>query len=401
MVDPISTGSAATNGLPEKGRFADRLTYSTRAALFYLGVFVPAVFVVISFAGLVPRPDWQSGQLRDIVGFLLHPTGGLPIYPFLIFSVISLAFYLRDELVYGNAFWVRLGIASGVVVSLWYGVAFSLTIGGVDPNDVHTWVRAATIFLLESTAALMFIGVCFLVRVFWTQKDRERRNHCIVIAMVLSGIFFGATLAIHGPNVARDGLMFIVYLPVILVLISLLAAPGFALLAYSFACIRILITQPASHRVSLLETMLFTTWAASFLAACRLSIKMSLSAYASLPTQRPSDCYVATAAARGHQRFVRVRHIGADGMRINQQLTTFKAFELMLQAVAPRLHLPLRRLYDWIGPQVIPWIQHPIAADIAYAGLKPAEWFAWIMLCIALGRERDVAQHLYGNDKST
>ena len=140
------------------------MTFSTRAALFLLGVLIPLLFLWASHGSWAPRPQWQSGELHDMVGFLLHPDGGLAIYPFLLYAIVSLALYLYDETTFGRVFWIRLGIASGIVVSLWYCIAYALTIGGVRTNHPRTWLVAVVTFAIETVVALLLVGIFYLVR---------------------------------------------------------------------------------------------------------------------------------------------------------------------------------------------------------------------------------------------
>jgi hypothetical protein len=42
--------------------------------------------------------------------------------------------------------------------------------------------------------------------------------------------------------------------------------------------------------------------------------------------------------------------------------------------VAPRTHRSLRAFYDGVAPPLAARLRHPLAADLAYLSLKPAEW---------------------------
>ena len=374
------------------------MKFSTRFALFCLGVVVPLLFVIASFANFVPKPDWQSGKLYDIVGFLLHPAGSLSIYPFVIYSAVSLAFYLYNEDSYGDAFWVRLGIGSGALVSVWYCIVYSMTIVHVDADDPRTWIVAVMVFGIQCMAAYFVVAVCYLLHRFWTQKNTARRDRWILITLSLTGIYLVCRFLIFGPQSAGRSFLMLPIFPFVVFVALLLCAPGFALFTYSLTSVRIFFSRKSSRQLSLFEAMTITTWIAGFLAACRLSIKMSLSAYSALPTERPSNCYVATAAARGHQRFVGVTHLRSDGMPINDQLCRLKAFELMLMALLPRCHRLVRLAYDRIGPSIVSRLTNKTAADLAFISLKPAEWFASITLWIVLGKETGLIRRLYESD---
>jgi len=165
-------------------------------------------------------------------------------------------------------------------------------------------------------------------------------------------------------------------------------ATPWALAAYLHMSIRLFRhgTGPM-WRYSLARCLGVMTWLGVWFAAWRLSVIVMLEKYMQLPTQPPQRCYVATAAARGHARFVGSTFVVShDGTRIavNAQLRYLKAAELMLLCAAPRCHRQVRRIYDFIGPRIAARLSHPLLADAAYVTLKPAEWgarvAAWLLL---------------------
>lgn len=122
-------------------------------------------------------------------------------------------------------------------------------------------------------------------------------------------------------------------------------------------------------------------YAAALLAASPfwvLAHFWSRKVYLSLPNT-PPECFVVTAAARGHAAvvgpFVTVRR-GSGGRRVNRQLATLWAFEEAWKAQAPRSHHAFRRVYNRLGPSIAGRIRSPLAADLVHLALKPAEWLA-------------------------
>ena len=105
--------------------------------------------------------------------------------------------------------------------------------------------------------------------------------------------------------------------------------------------------------------------------------------YDTLPTEAP-DCYIATAAAKGHPAFVQSWSNG--GLSINQQLQRLKAVEIALQVSMPKIHGWLRKYYDIYGRYCARRIKNPYVADLAYLTLKPIEWCGWILLSIIVPR---------------
>jgi hypothetical protein len=111
--------------------------------------------------------------------------------------------------------------------------------------------------------------------------------------------------------------------------------------------------------------------------------------YESLPDKSP-DCFVVTAAARGHTSFVgpfiQIRHRGKL-RRVNQQLATFWQFEALWHGCAPRSHTAFRRLYNRLGPIVAGRIRSPWVADAAWIIMKPVELLAKIAVRSAVEKK--------------
>jgi hypothetical protein len=110
----------------------------------------------------------------------------------------------------------------------------------------------------------------------------------------------------------------------------------------------------------------------------------SRSLFAALPDKAPSDCFIVTAAGRGHAKFVGPHfEVERKGRRrlANQQLLTFWQFENFWRAQFPRGHARFRKIYNHVGPIVARRISSPWPADLAFIALKPLEWLA--TLCLA------------------
>ena len=129
---------------------------------------------------------------------------------------------------------------------------------------------------------------------------------------------------------------------------------------------------------------------------------LSLEEYARLPLEQPTtNCYIATAASRGHTWFVGSRTIRLeDGRRwqVNRQLVVLKTGEIALRVLTPRLHSWLRVVYDRIGPVLARRLGHPILADLAYLALKPIEWLTRFLLVCLLGKEGCLVYQPYCRD---
>jgi len=112
------------------------------------------------------------------------------------------------------------------------------------------------------------------------------------------------------------------------------------------------------------------------------SLFWSQSTYSSLP-QSVGDCFVVTAASRGHPNVVGPHFLITHKSRLvsaNDQLLTLWQFEDLWRQLEPRSHRQFRSLYNRVGPVVSSQIQSPWLADIAYLALKPVEVAAKIIL---------------------
>lgn len=117
-----------------------------------------------------------------------------------------------------------------------------------------------------------------------------------------------------------------------------------------------------------------------------LSLFWSYKHYLALPDHPPGDCFVVTAASRGHRRFVGpfllVAHRGQQRMA-NQQLATLWQFENLWRSFAPCSHAIFRSIYNRIGPVIALGIVSAWFADVVYVVLKPVEIGARLSLNLA------------------
>ncbi len=140
------------------------------------------------------------------------------------------------------------------------------------------------------------------------------------------------------------------------------------------------------RRRGMLETtqpLMLYAWFTALGISLLAKIPLARRIYSALPPERPDgygDCFVVSAAARGHKAFVGSHFDAAAGMMVNRQLVTLWQFERALQLRWPRTHRLLRWLYDSIGPRLATCFRSPLAADVAYLLLKPLEWLAAFLL---------------------
>jgi hypothetical protein len=320
-----------------------------------VSLLVTAIPTFSFFAVELIKPEWQSGRLSDYVILFLFPEASLLFFPLLAYSIICYLLLLHAPARYSPSFLIRFGVYSGVLLSLHYSIVIFLYF-----IDLMVFT-----FLLAWILPVVFLWIYRWARTKW----EARLIHKTMIAFAIGAYLVSAV-------VMRD-----LGAPFFLVLIVLImAAPFWSLLLAVQATVWLyknhesLLTFPRGAG--------FATWIIAYIAALRFDILKMYELYDALPPT-PPDCYIATAAARGHPRFVHAWTVQrADGkfMQVNIQLQRLKCAELALLAVNPRLHEILRRIYDKVGKMLAHYIQHPYLADLAYLLLKPWEWLARLVL---------------------
>ena len=302
------------------------------------------------------KPEWQSGDLQDYLALLLQPEASLFFLILLTYSVICylLLSILPDRS--SSVFAIRLGIYAGILLALQYSAVMFLYLR----DNKYSF----TVFLLWLFPLYYTRIDQWAVRKWGRQRARLGLMVLILLAIVIVAV------------INREQ-----FYPLFLALVGLLiAAPFWSFLIAGQAALWLIRNYETPF--SMQRGLGVTAWLAAYGIAWRYDILKMFELYSRLPTQ-PPNCYIATAAAHGHSKFVGSRTVqltNGESMHVNRQLQIFKCAELALLAVAPRLHKILRNMYDLIGKPLARKIQHPILADAAYLFLKPAEWMACAIL---------------------
>ena len=88
----------------------------------------------------------------------------------------------------------------------------------------------------------------------------------------------------------------------------------------------------------------------------------------------PLDCFIVTAASKGHPKIVGSYVDAETNQRTSRQLNSFRTFEEWLKGNAPKLHELARQKYNIVGPVIARRISNRWLASIVYLALKPMEW---------------------------
>lgn len=341
--------------------------------LILWGVVAPAAFLVAAstYGGDL---KWQDGKYGTYALQAYLATSMVLLYPLLVFSaasLVTLVFRKPEKPLPG---WIVLGVLTGAV--LWFELYVAWCLG-----VSHEFSGASCIIVTVVVAPLMsgFSTVVLMLFVGMI-KSQEPKSWQVPIALLFGGLVL-ASFVLPG-------------LAMLVLLVALVCAAPLALGAYGWASWEILKAWRQRMKVSIAALLIAFAWLSLNFAAWRYAILRAIEEYRQLPTEPPDYCFIATAAARGHTRFVGSRDVG-QSYRVTSQLEYLKAFELLLRSTCPLLHRLLRQIYDRVGPAVARRIRSPWLADTVYLLLKPAEWVAWIVLRCMAGVPRKVIRNLY------
>ncbi len=358
----------------------------TRVLYVLFGVVLPIVpFLFVEINGRPLLVDWQSGEWQDYIGMLLGGTPARPFYPLIILAGVALVALISKPVVNGRKNWVRFALILGVILAGQYTLILgaSFGIGGA----VFAGCSIAAALTIAAGFVLAPAGWCRWR--FWSLFT-PRRIAGITAGLVLLALLLG---------LLGGGPFGVLMLPVTA---SVMFSPWVCLMVYLLACARIYRSSRllAADRVDGKDDpwwLLLFGGAMGYGLAWAGSISLAMDAYAKLPTV-PPDCYICTAAARGHSRFVgSQRTVLRSGQTIpvNRQMRICKAVELAIRATTPRGHRVLRHAYDRIGPVLAGRMSSPIAADIAYLVIVPIAWVCGGILSLIVPGFREATNRLY------
>jgi hypothetical protein len=303
--------------------------------------------VVAANGGYLHAPEYQSTPVwQAYVQMVPVPEVGWPFYPLMGYAMLCAGAMVAAPRVAPRSFVVRFGLLSGIIIAVQFGVIYVLG-SGVQPMAM--FLAGGIVGLLIASALLRLIPPHYRTPVALLVLT-------LPLAVLVS--WFGL----------RRVMAFYFWL--------LVAAPAVTAFSY-LTLLEVAMRSPARVAPSgRTRVVLPLAWLAGWAAAWKGSMMLAAAKYATLPPTQPS-CYVATAAARGHPWFVGAAvAYTRDGepYRVNAQLRRLKRFEILLALVAHRWHRWVRWVYDAVGPRLARRLAHPLAADVAYLLLKPAEW---------------------------
>jgi hypothetical protein len=387
---PVQTDQSGVPALPAP------LSEWTKAVYFLAGNILPAlgILLVSSSMGL---PTWQSNEFHEFVAFLIVGPAAAVFCLFLLYSIGCFTLALFRPQVAVENFLVRLGLYTGMILGLHYCLLFGIQFLNIkDAGSAEGIFKIIALMVSCVLIALIGWGLWTFGGAIRPLLERAFKSQTwVVFAMLIPMAALAVGFALPEDQWTAIVALFL-FGPA---LITIGLTPCWYLAANFALAVHIVRLRRKRFQFHIWQLLAWTSWLGAYLAAWRFAVNEALEAYAALPVDPPSsNCYVATAAANGHRSFVGSRDIvGASGasFRANRQLAYLKCGEIVLRTTWPKLHLALRTVYDRVGPRMARCLRNPWFADIAYLGLKPAEWVVRVVLQVIAPESLDVARRLY------
>lgn len=338
--------------------------------MLYAAFIIAAPIFNFTFVDVL-KPDWQSGKTSDYINLFLSPQASLFFFPLLAYSIFCYILLLWDSGRYAKSFAVRFGVYTGAFLSLQYSL---LTTFAMD-----------TAFSALLVVLAYFSPIIVSKLYLWLASKWN--------ASLVGNVSLGLGIVILFISMIIIGSVFSPF--IFLAFFFGIAAPFWSFLISGQAALWLL--KNHENKFTILRGFGLAAWSASYAYALRFDILKMYELYAALPPQ-PYDCYIATAAAQGHPRFVGSRRINLSKgkqMMVNPQLQRLKLAELALQAAIPGLHKIVRRIYDVVGKILARKINNPYLADASYLLLKPFEWISFGILSWLLPEAGQIASKIY------
>lgn len=339
---------------------------------FIFGLFVIAAPIFNFTLIEVLAPEWQDGQFSSYVDLFLLPEASLWFFPLIVYAVTSYILLLWNTDRYSRSFIIRLGIYTGTFLALQYSLLTLFALEG----PPSTTIIVLAVFIVP----LLFARFHRWLISKWRASSVNGVLIGIGIAALITGMIFMET-----PMAPF----------VLLLMFAGVSAPFWSFLI----ALRASRWLWKHHEMAptLPRGLGIFVWLSAYTLALRFNILKMFELYNVLPTE-PPNCYVATAAAKGHPRFVGSREVmlaNGKSMRINRQLQRLKAAEIALMGVSVPSHRMMRRVYNVVGKWLAAYIQNPILADVAYLILLPVEWGAFTVLKWIVPEIHIISERLY------
>ncbi len=365
--------------------------------MVYVGALVPVISFAMTWDSPPQMPEWQSGHLHAYLSFFLSGRVGYVFYPLMLYAMVCFLMVLFREEQCSEYFIVRLGVYSGVAMGIHYSVLLSISL-----FEAADWLQAIAAFPFIAMGAAIIgvsgiaIAQALVLVVYWLYQWLGWQG---LVSGVLALLFAAAAFAVMYYEEGGATIFLVPFF--MLFILSVIFGPFWMTAAYARLALKLLHKHWEGGQFRIGQMLVIFTWLGGYLAACRQAMALAVVEYQKLPTEPPQDCYIATAAARGHHRLVGSRLVALQNgttMRVNHQLQVFKCGEILIRSLSPRSHRVMRRIYDRLGPALAKRVHHPLLADAVYLSLKPLEWVASVMLRLLLRNSHLRIEGMYSRE---
>ena len=247
-----------------------------RMLLIAAGVVIPAACFLIGFPA---PPYWQSGNLGDYAQLLLRRPGCVPLYPFLLYSMVCLTLLVRDTAKWSKTFLVRLGIYTGTLLALEHWVLFAVAFDG----EVFAFPFDGDADVLTAMAVgALFLGALLMLAVLAVFAIARHFRRCLPF-LIVGGI---AAIALDLLLLRVHGIPSCLYIAFWCFFGCLFCSTPWATAAYSIVAFDLLRPRGTERfRFSLAQLFAVLTLLAAHCAAWRTAVNWILIEYAKLPTR--------------------------------------------------------------------------------------------------------------------
>lgn len=342
------------------------LTPSLRTKFALTAIAYPIICLWAIFSGEEPStgPLWQSDDSHVYVSLLMSSPSFLMFLPIIAFSIIGMAVWCFRPST-SNLFVVRFALFTGALASAIFGCLLMYITFIIGP--------VLALVTIAATAILIWLAPWFI------KKLKRFTIAGLLITTAVVAIFLVVFMNVPEFGEPLIELLFFSHFCIIA------SAPFVACLSFvraSVAAIHFNTLQGDHHgwhggqRWKLTSIGVIAAWLGTFYLNWKMALDSMMVEYSKLPLQNPSNCFVCSAAAHGHQRIVRSKL--QSGTLVNRQMQRLKLLEFALQFLLPNCHRKLRAVYNRIGPSIAKLCRKSHwTADVVYVGLKPIESVAF------------------------
>ncbi|MCA9184386.1 MAG: hypothetical protein KDA99_02160 [Planctomycetales bacterium] len=144
----------------------DRMEWSwpLKLMLFFASVVLPTICVLMSFNDNVITVRWQQCCISNIAALSHSGLAAQWMHPLLIYAMVCQTFAIFSVREFGGRFSIRLGFASGLVLSLHFAVLQFLGMGSVGSVDALELAKLCITFLayLGASSLGTFVVACII-----------------------------------------------------------------------------------------------------------------------------------------------------------------------------------------------------------------------------------------------